>query len=431
MGALDRNDRPGAHAPSWYAESARPFPELLPLEESRRADVVIVGGGFTGLSAALHLARRGVDVTLLEAHRIGWGASGRNGGQVGVGQRVDQPQLELMVGLERARAAWEIGRDAAALVRRLTARHSIACDLRPGLLYVNHRRRYDAESEALAGHMARVYGHHDIRYIPPAEMPRHLGARGVSGGTLDMAGAHLHPLDYARGLARAAMDAGARLHEMSRVAEASPGRVRLVSGAEVTADRVILACNGYLDGLAPAAAARLMPINNYIVATEPLRKADARALIPSGAAVADSRFVVNYFRLSADDRLLFGGGESYGEAFPRDIRAVVRPRLEGLFPQLRGVKLTHAWGGTLGITRTRLPVFAELAPGVVHAGGYSGSGVALATMAGRILAELHAGERARFDVMAALPAPPFPGGPRLRRPTMVAAMLLAQLRDMI
>ncbi|MGG7566586.1 NAD(P)/FAD-dependent oxidoreductase [Rhodovulum sp. DZ06] len=429
MGLLDRNDAPGEHAPSWYAESAHDFPRLLPLEESRRADVVIVGGGFTGLSAALHLAERGAEVVLLDAHRVGWGASGRNGGQVGVGQRVDQPDLERMIGLEAARAAWEIGRDAALLVRRLVMHHSIKCDLRTGLLYVNHRKRYDADSEAMADHMARVYGHHDVQYIPPAEMPRLLGAEGISGGTYDALGAHLHPLDYAHGLAHAAMKAGARLHEMSRVRSVETGKVTLASGAEVTADRVILACNGYHDGLVGEVAARVMPINNYVVATEPLREAEAHALIPSDAAVADSRFVVNYFRLSSDHRLLFGGGESYGDAFPADIRALVRPRMEKLFPSLRGVKLTHAWGGTLGITRTRLPMVEEVAPGVVSAGGYSGSGVAMGTMMGKVLAQLHLGDPARFEVMRSLPRPAFPGGPRFRRPTLVAAMLAAQLRD--
>lgn len=431
MPVLDRNDARGAHAPSWYAESARPFPELLPLEESRRADVAVIGGGFTGLSTALYCAEAGAEVVLIDAHRIGWGASGRNGGQVGVGQRVETPALERMVGLERARAAWDIGLDAALLVRRLCARHSIACDLKPGLLYVNHRKRYDADSEALAEHMHLVYGHHDISYIPPGKMPMHLGASGISGGTLDMTGAHLHPLDYARGLARAAMRAGARLHEVTRAAKVEPGAVTLTSGARIEADRIVIAANGYLEGLEPKTAARVLPINNYIVATEPLGAAQARALIPSGAAVADSRFVVNYFRVSADHRLLFGGGESYGDAFPADIRATVRPRLEALYPGLRGVKLTHAWGGTLGITRTRLPIFDEVAPGVVTAGGYSGSGVALASIAGKILAECFRGERARFEVMRDLPTPPFPGGTRLRRPTMIAAMLLAQLRDML
>ncbi|MFT4793806.1 MAG: gamma-glutamylputrescine oxidase [Paracoccaceae bacterium] len=428
MNLLDRNDRPGVHAPSWYADTANPFPELTPLSGPVRADVAIVGGGFTGLSSALHLAEQGASVVLIEAQRIGWGASGRNGGQVGVGQRRDQFELERMVGLERARAAWEIGRDAAKLVRRLIMRHGIHCGLRSGVLHVNHRKRYDDASEALAEHMALVYGHHDIDYVAPEQMHKHLNARGYSGGTLDRSAAHLHPLNFARGLGHAAMRAGARMHEMSRAIEVAPGLVRTENG-EIHADQVILGCNGYLGGLAPKVSARVMPINNYIVATEPLRAADARALIPGGVAVADSRFVVNYFRLSQDNRLLFGGGESYGDAFPADIPAFVRPRMEAVFPQLRGVKITHGWGGTLAITMSRLPMFEEIAPGVLNASGYSGSGVALATMAGRLLAQAIKVDRTGFDAMADLPTPTFPGGAAMRKPTLVAAMLLARLRD--
>jgi gamma-glutamylputrescine oxidase len=428
MSLLDRNDAPGVHAPSLYAESAGDFPDQPALEGAVRADVVIVGAGFTGLSAALALADRGASVVLLDAHRVGWGASGRNGGQVGVGQRRDQPELERMVGMDRALAAWEIGRVAAKLVRRLVMRHGIDCGLRSGVLHVNHRKRFDPGAQALAEHMQLVYGHHDIEYVPPEKMHLHLDAAGYSGGTLDRLAAHLNPLAYARGLARAALRAGVRIHEMSRATSVAAGRVTTESGV-VEAAQVILACNGYLGGLSPTVAARVMPINNYIVATEPLRASDARALIPGGAAVADSRFVVNYFRLSRDNRLLFGGGESYGDAFPPDIQAYVRPRMEAVFPQLAGVRLTHGWGGTLAITRTRLPLIAEVEPGIYNASGYSGSGVALATMAGKILAEAISGDRTRLDVMADLPTPRFPGGAMMRKPTLVAAMLLARVRD--
>jgi gamma-glutamylputrescine oxidase len=428
MSLLDRNDQLGVHAPSWYADTALGFAEQPALDGDARADVAIIGAGYTGLSAALHLAERGASVILLDAHRVGWGASGRNGGQVAAGQRRDQTELERMVGLERARAAWEIGRDAARLVRRLVMRHGIDCGLRSGVLHVNHRKRFDAGAQALVEHMQLVYGHHDIEWIAPDQMHRHLAATGYFGGTLDRLGAHLHPLRYAHGLAGAAMRAGVRIHELSRATSVAPGRVTTAHGV-VSADQVILACNGYLGGLAPQVAARVMPINNYIIATEPLRAADARALIPGGAAVADSRFVVNYFRLSHDHRLLFGGGESYGYAFPADIPGYVRSRMEAVFPQLAGVGVTHGWGGTLAITRTRLPLIAEIAPGLYNASGYSGSGVALATMAGRIVAEAIGGDRVRLDTMADLPTPSFPGGAALRAPTLVAAMLLARLRD--
>ncbi len=428
MSLLHRNDRRGVHAPSWYAESAAPFPDQPPLEGEARADVCIVGGGFTGLSTALHLAERGVDVAVVEAHRVGWGASGRNGGQVGVGQRVDQPTIEKLVGLERAKAAWEIGLDAARLVPALIERHGIDCAYRPGILYANHRRRFDAGAEAGVAHMREVYGYDGEEYLPPERLAEAVAAQGYSGGVHLRDAGHLHPLNYARGLARAALAAGARIYETSQATALEGTRVVTERGA-VTADTVILACNGYLGRLAPEVAARVMPINNYVIATEPLGEARARALIPGGEAVADSRFVVNYYRLSEDGRMLFGGGESYGDAFPSDIKGYVRSRMLKVFPQLDDVKITHGWGGTLAITMTRLPLFGEVRKGVVNASGYSGSGVALASMAGPILAEALQGDRRRLEAMAALPVPQFPGGAMLRRPTLIAAMLWAQLRD--
>ena len=431
MDLLHANEAPGVWPRSWYLDTAPPAPERPPLQGAARAEVCVIGAGYTGLSTALHLAERGVAVRVVEAQFAGWGASGRNGGQVGVGQRVDQPQLERMTDPDTARAAWEIGRDAAALVRALVARHAIACAFKPGVMYVSHRRRLDAGSRAYAEHMAARHGH-DAVYLDPAEVRDRLGARGVSAAVLEPSAGHLHPLSYARGLAAAAEAAGAVIHERSRVLaiEGREGALRVrVEGGELACDRAVLACNGYLGGLDPKVAARVMPINNFVCATEPLPRDRARALIRDDVAVADSRFVVNYYRLTEDRRLLFGGGESYGWRFPRDLPGFVRARMLRVFPQLADVAVTHAWGGTLAITPTRLPYFAEPRPGVLTASGYSGSGVALATMAGAVLAEALTGERRRFEAMARLPVPAFPGGARLRRPLLVAAMLLAQLRD--
>ena len=431
MDLLSANDRQGEYPPSWYAATATPLPRFPRARGALSCDVCVVGGGYTGLSAALHLAQAGYEVILLEAQRAGFGASGRNGGQVGTGQRLEQDALERMFGEGTARQLWRIGLEAVALVRALIARHRIDCGWGEGIIHADHRARFLRHSHALAEKLRRDYDYDLIRPLERAGIRRLVGSPGYFGGTLDMGGGHLHPLNYALGLARAAAGAGVRIFENSRVLSLTPGpRVTLrCAGAEVTAAHVILAGNGYLGGLAPEVAARVMPINNFIIATEPLEEETATALIRDNHAVADSRFVINYFRLSEDRRLLFGGGESYGYRFPRDIAAKVRKPMLQVFPQLAGVRITHAWGGTLAITLSRLPHFQRLAGNILSAGGYSGHGVALATLAGRLLAEATRGQAERFDLMARLPTPRFPGGVLLRAPLLALAMSWYALRD--
>ncbi|MCA8882522.1 MAG: FAD-binding oxidoreductase, partial [Rhodobacteraceae bacterium] len=351
MNLLHVNDRPGAHPPSWYAASAGRVPDHAPLNGAVQADVCIIGGGFTGLSAALHLAQRGFSVRLLEAQRIGFGASGRNGGQVGSGQRVDQKTLETRMGAADARALWHLGEDAKALVKSLIAEHEIDCHWRYGVAHVcrllndwNHIRD---EADLLKTR----YGYDQLELLDSRQIEAQTGSQVFRGGVIDWGAGHLHPLRYCLGLAEAAKAAGAVLHERSEVTALHPGTAPRVDTAHgnVAARHVILACNGYLGALAPKVAARVMPINNFIVATEPLGDI-APEILPRDIAVADSRFVVNYWRLSFNGRLLFGGGESYGYKFPKDIRALVRGPMTEVYPQLAQVKLDHAWGGTLAIT---------------------------------------------------------------------------------
>lgn len=429
MDILTANDRPGEYPPSWYAATAKRLPRLPAARGSLRADVCVVGGGYTGLSAALHLSERGYDVVLLEAQRLGFGASGRNGGQVGTGQRVGQKALESLVGKERARALWDLSLEAVALVRKLIADRGIRCDFAPGIVHADHRARYVPDTLARVRELNEEYGYEAIRALDREEIRHLVGSPDYHGGSLDMGGGHLHPLAYALGIARAAQAAGARLFEGTRAlsVEAGPRALIRAEEVEVSADHVLIACNGYLGNLAPAVAARVMPINNFIAATAPL-DAPEKA-IRDNRAVVDSRFVVNYFRLSPDGRLLFGGGESYGYRFPRDIETVVRRRMARVFPSLAGVPVTHAWGGTLGITMTRMPHFARLAGNVLSASGYSGHGVAMATLGGKLAAEAIAGQSERFDLMASVPAPRFLGGTALRRPLLAAAMLWYALRD--
>jgi len=430
MNLLHVNDRPGEYPRSYYAATATPMAPFAPLRGAVRADVAILGAGFTGLSAALHLAQRGYRVVVVEAHRAGWGASGRNGGQVGSGQRLEQDQLEAMAGRDAARALWDMGQDAKALVRRLIADHAMPVTFHPGIARACWHPAEVTHARRMAERLARDYGYDRIEPLDRAGIGRLIGSRVFAGGDIDRGAGHIHPLNFALGLARAAAAAGATIHEGSEVTRIDPGQPATLHTAQgrVTADHAILAANGYLGGLVPDIAARVMPINNFIVATEPLGARAARVLAEN-VAVADTKFVVDYWRLSDDGRLLFGGGESYGWRFPRDIAATVRKPMLRIYPQLADMRIDYAWGGTLAITRTRMPCFRRVAGNILSASGYSGHGVALATLAGQMLAETVAGTAERFDVMARLPQPRFPGGAALRWPLLVAAMTWYSLRD--
>ncbi|HHB81077.1 MAG TPA: FAD-binding oxidoreductase, partial [Aliiroseovarius sp.] len=405
-----------------------PYPAA---EGELSCDICIIGGGFTGLSAALHAAEAGLDVVLVEAQRVGFGASGRNGGPVHGGQRIGQDELEVMVGRQRARVLWDLALESVDLTLKMADRHAPEAGYVPGILEADHKARFVAHSHAYARKLREEYGYDKIRAVGREEMRQLVGSKAYFGGTLDMGGGHLHPLRYAFGLARAAQAAGARIHETSRVAKVTEGAKALIEGDNfrISASQLLWACNGYLGHAQKEIAARVMPINNFIAATEPLDEATARGLIRDNHAVADSKFVINYYRLSEDRRMLFGGGESYGYRFPRDIAAKVRKPMKQIYPQLKGVKIDYAWGGTLGITLKRLPHFARLAPNVLTASGYSGHGVALATLGGKLAAEAMAGQAGRFDIRAERPSPRFPGGAALRTPLLVLAMVWYALRD--
>lgn len=429
MNLLHVNDRAGEYPPSYYAATRAPLAPFPALQGAVRADVCIVGAGYTGLSAALHLAQRGLSVVVLEAHRVGFGASGRNGGQVGSGQRNDQDDLERVAGAENARRLWDLAEEAKWMVTSLITDHAMPVTFHPGIAHACWTRSQVRHAHHYAEKLHRDYGYDRIEPLDRDGIGRLIPSGVFAGGDLDRGAGHVHPLNYAIGLAKAAVAAGAAIHETSEAIRIDHGPKAVVHTAlgQVTADHVILAANGYLGGLDGQVAARVMPINNFILATEPLGDRAAQVLAEP-VAVADTRFVVNYWRLSEDNRLLFGGGESYGWRFP-DIVKTVMPSLTDIYPDLRGVRIDHAWGGTLAITMTRNPCFLRVAPNVLSASGYSGHGVAMATLAGRILAEAVAGQVGRFDLMASLPTPRFPGGAALRWPLLVLAMTWYSLRD--
>jgi gamma-glutamylputrescine oxidase len=429
MNLLHANDRSGQYPASYYAATATPLAPFAPLQGEMRADVGIVGGGYAGLSAALYLAARGRRVVLLEAHRVGFGASGRNGGQVGSGQRQDQDWLERSVGREMAHRLWHLAEEAKAMVKTLIKTHAMPVAFHPGVAHVFSTVDQRRHAQTYAERLQRDYGYDHLEVLDRAEMRVIVGSDGFSGGVIDRDAGHIHPLNYAIGLAQAAAKAGAVIHEGSEVHHIEPGAkpVLQTGRGRVICDQVILAGNGYLGNLEPKVAARVMPINNFIIATEPLGSR-ARDVLAQNIAVADSKFVVNYWRLSEDDRLLFGGGESYGYRFPDIIKTVSKPML-AVYPQLRGTKIDFAWGGTLAITTNRMPYFARPQPNILAASACSGHGVALSTLAGRILAEATEAQSDRFDLMAGMPQMRFPGGVALRWPLLVLAMTWYALRD--
>lgn len=423
---------PAGHARSWYTATANPCPAFAPLAGEARADVCVLGGGYTGLSAALHLAEAGFKVVLLEAVRVGSGASGRNGGQIHTGQRRDQEFLEKAVGPDDARKLWDLAEEAKTLVRDLIARHAISCDPRSGLIHADHKPQFVAHSHAYARHLAEVYGYQQMEPLSREQMHALVGSPAYYGGVLDRGGGHLHPLNFALGLATAASAAGVEIHEDTRVvkAEDSPSGVTVTtaSGGTVHADFLLECGNGLMDGLDRRVDSHVMPICNYIAATEPLGER-AKEIIANDAAVADSKFVINYFRLSADGRLLFGGGESYRRSLRPDVPAFVRPFMLKIFPQLADVRIDYGWGGVLAITLPRLPFVRRLSDHVLVSAGYSGQGVTLAPLFGKILAEAVRGQLERFDLLQRLPVPPFPGGTMLRYPLLVAGLIYFALRD--
>lgn len=420
------------HIDSYYAATCNQQLDFAMLQGDHNVDVCIVGGGYTGLSCALHLREKGFSVKLLEAERVGWGASGRNGGHVGVGQREDQQKLESMVGPEHAARLWDLGLESVSTVTDLIQRFNINCDLKQGNLHVAAKHSHVSEIREDCEHLQQHYDYDKVRMIERDELEAMTSSRRYHGGVLDQGAYHLHPLNYALGLASAAAQLGAELHEHSRVCsyeQSATGVTVKTEQGTVRAKHMVLACNGYLGKLCPAAARTIIPINNFVIATETLSEDQARSLIRDDTSVSDSLFVINYWKLSGDNRLLFGGGETYTSRFPNDIPGFVRKYMLEVYPELEQTRIDYGWGGTLGITMNRMPSFGRINGNILYAQGYSGHGVPIATLAGKLIAEATAGSAERFDVMANVPSPSFPGGTLLRWPALVVGMAWYALLD--
>jgi gamma-glutamylputrescine oxidase len=417
---------------SWYEDTVGERPAYPALDGDLTADVAVVGGGYTGLSAAAHLARAGVSVALVEAHRLGDGASGRNGGQLGTGQREWAEEMEAGLGLERAKALFGLAEEAKAHLIGFAAANGIDMEFRPGQLSVAHKPRYVDDYRRHAAIMAERFGYPHLTFMDRAETAQRLGSDRYFGGTRDAGTGHIHPMKLLVGLGHVAAASGARLFETTPATaiRAAGGKVRIATPrGTITAQKALIATNAHGGALEPVGAAHIMPIGSFIGATVPLG-ADSPVL-PGGESVDDSRFVVRYFRKSADGRLLFGGREIYAVSDPKDIAGQIRKQIAEIYPALKDVGITHGWGGYVGITLPRRPFVREVMPNVISAGGYSGHGVMLANFVGRLYAETVAGNRERLRLFEDLRVPPFPGGRRFRAPLLFLALNWYALRDRI
>jgi gamma-glutamylputrescine oxidase len=420
-----------AHAPSWYAANASAFDAQPALAGDIDADVVVLGAGLTGLCTAIELAERGYRVTVLEARRVGWGASGRSGGQVIFGYGCDIAKIERLLGHEAAKRLFDWSVEGVDLVRERIARHAIDCDFRAGHAHAAIRPRQVDELKGWQGDLAERYGYTGMQLWQGAALDGRIDTRRYRALLFDPQSGHLNPLEYTLGLARAALKLGVRIHEHSPVTaieRGDPVVFRTAQGS-VRARFGVLGGNAWLESLVPELEAKIMPVGTYICATEPLGAARARSLIPNGMAVADINFVLDYFRLSSDHRMLFGGRVSYSRVPPPGLGARMRQRMVEVFPELGDVRIDYVWGGYVDITMNRAPHWGRLTPNLYFAQGFSGHGIAATGLAARVIAEAVHGQATRLDLFARIPHHDFPGGKLLRTPALVLAMLWYRMKD--
>jgi glycine/D-amino acid oxidase-like deaminating enzyme len=431
------NQYSNQHTQSYYAASANGMAPYPTLAADLEADVCVIGGGFTGINTAIELAQRGLKVILLEARRIGWGASGRNGGQLIRGIGHDVSGFARHVGEEGVRYLERAGTESVALVGNRIREHGIDCDLRWGFCELANTKAQFAALKTEQEGLAESGYPHETRLVGPEQIRQQVVNSGVyAGGLVDMGSGHLHPLNLVLGEARLAQSLGVQIFELSPVLELVHGSTAQVrcAGGTVRADSLVLACNAHLEELEPHLSGKVLPAGSYIIATEPLAPDLAEQLIPHNLALCDQKVGLDYYRLSADRRLLFGGACHYSGRDPADITAYMRPQMLKVFPQLANVRIDYQWGGKIGISANRFPQVGRLNqhPNVFYAQGYSGHGLNVTHWCAKLLGEaIHAGHSQGFDVFSAVPHMTFPGGPLLRSPLLALGMFWYRLREVL
>ncbi|QAY93303.1 FAD-binding oxidoreductase [Pseudomonas sp. ACM7] len=431
------NQYSNEHARSYYAASANGMAPYPTLAADLEADVCVIGGGFTGVNTAIELAQRGLSVILLEGRRIGWGASGRNGGQLIRGIGHDVSGFARHVGEEGVRYLERAGVESVALVGNRIREHGIDCDLRWGFCELANTKAQFAAFKAEQQGLAELGYAHETRLVGPEQIRQQVVNSGVyAGGLVDMGSGHLHPLNLVLGEALLAQSLGVQIFEQSPVLELIHGSTVQVrcAGGTVRAGSLVLACNAHLEELEPKLSGKVLPAGSYIIATEPLAPDVAAQLIPQNLALCDQKVGLDYYRLSADRRLLFGGACHYSGRDPADIEAYMRPHMLKVFPQLANVRIDYQWGGKIGISANRFPQVGRLSqhPNVFYAQGYSGHGLNVTHWCAKLLGEaIHVGHSRGFDVFSAVPHMTFPGGPMLRSPLLALGMFWYRLRELL
>ena len=421
--------KPQAHTGSYYAATVNHVTDFAPLNGAQEADVCVVGAGFTGISTALHLAERGYKVHVVEANRVGWGASGRNGGQI-IGGIAGEKNIARHHGRDVEELFSELRWAGHEIIRERVDKYGIQCDLKPGYLDVAIKQRHLRDFEADYERLEKAGFPHELRLLSREETQETIGTDAYLGALLNMGNGHLHPLNLCIGEAMAAVSLGATIYEQSPVTRIEKGaRPRVVTEhGSVTADAVVLAGNAY-HFLEKKLRGIMFPVNSFIIATEPLSDDVVATINPQDLAICDPNFVLQYFRLSADKRLLFGARLNYFGDDPDYIMQRHRRKMAKLYPQLADVRLDYAWGGTIGVTLNRVPLLGRIAPNVFYSQGYSGHGVNVTHLAGRIMADAVGGTLEQFDLFADVKPLVIPGAHTFSRPMVALGVLYYQIKD--